>query len=39
LVEKSIQVDFDNTDRAFILLIFKANILAKSTDAAQHSGH
>lgn len=39
LVEKSISVDFDNTDRGFIVLIFKANILAKSTEDAQHNGH
>ncbi len=39
LVEKSITVDFDNTDRAFIILIFKANILAKPNENGQHNGH
>lgn len=39
LVEKSISVDFDNTDRGFIVLVFKANILAKNADADQHNGH
>lgn len=39
LVEKSISVDFDNAERAFIVLLFKANILAKSNEASQLNGY